>query len=96
MGKPKRAGRTAVLEVEASKPVEKSASAAVTAEAPGLWAIAMLRIAVELKRPNAPGLDEIIEGIAARMGIPQDEFRRYLDANVGLLKATARKRGYAP
>jgi len=59
----------------------------------GLWAIAMLRIAFELKRPNAPEIDEIVDGVVARMGIPKDRFERYLAEHLGPLKEAAARRG---
>lgn len=78
-------------QVEARAKVE-----ARPAEIDGLWGIAMLRIAMELKRPGAPGLDEIVGGVVARMGIPQEQFEDFLAQNCGLLTQAARERGYAP
>ncbi len=63
-------------------------------EADGLWSIAMLRIAMELKRRDAPGLPEIIAGVVRRMGIDQKSFEKYLTENFGLLEETARIKGY--
>ena len=80
--------RTAVLE---EKP---AARAEPPREADGLWAIAMLRIAMELKRPGAPGLPEIIDGVVERMGIPKAEFERFLAAEIGHLQEEAETRGY--
>ncbi len=60
-----------------------------------LWSIAMLRIALELKRPGAPGLEEIVDGVVARMGFPKAEFEKYLSEHLGLLKRAVDDRGYA-
>jgi hypothetical protein len=65
-------------------------------EADGLWPIAMLRIAMELKRPGAPGLEHIIDGVVDRMGIEKSQFERYLDEHLGILRDQARENGYAP
>lgn len=70
--------------------------AAPAVEPDALWPIAMLRIAMELKRPGAAGLEEIIDGVVARMGIPKAQFETYLSEHLGLLKDDARKKGYAP
>lgn len=74
--------------------VEERPAPAVEPDA--LWPIAMLRIAMELKRPGAPGLEEIVDGVVARMGISKDQFERYLSEHLGLLREDARKKGYAP
>ncbi|MGI5863802.1 MAG: hypothetical protein ACOX6T_17345 [Myxococcales bacterium] len=80
--------RTAVLEEK------QVARAATSREVDGLWAIAMLRIAMELKRPGAPGLPEIIDGVVERMGIPKAEFERFLASEIGHLQEEAESRGY--
>ncbi|MBI5546187.1 MAG: hypothetical protein HY901_20040 [Deltaproteobacteria bacterium] len=68
----------------------------VEIEPVALWSIAMLRIAMELKRPEAPGLDEIIDGVVAKMGIDKAHFEKYLAEHLGTLREAARARGYAP
>jgi hypothetical protein len=40
----------------------------------------MLRIALELKRPGAPGLEQIIDGVVERMGLEKRPFVKYLTA----------------
>jgi hypothetical protein len=54
----------------------------------------MLRIAVELKRPGAPGLQQIIDGVVDRMGIEKSAFEKYLSDNLGILERQAREKGY--
>jgi hypothetical protein len=80
-----RARRTAVLERPAAAPDLPDSA---------LWSIAMLRVAVELKRPGAPGLEQIVEGVVARMGIPRADFEKYLAEHLGLLKKAVEDRGY--
>jgi hypothetical protein len=74
----------------------RETTAAKSVEPDGLWSIAMLRIAMELKQPGAPGLDEIIGGVVAQMGIPKDEFEKYLAEHLGVLRESARRNGYVP
>ena len=57
-----------------------------------LFGVAMLKIAMELKKPDAGVLDEIISSVLTRMGLPEDEFRAYLAQNGGLLRSIAQKR----
>jgi hypothetical protein len=59
-----------------------------------LYGVAMLKIAMELKKADSRGLDEILAGVLARMRIPEEEFRRFLVQNGGLLKTIAQRRGY--
>jgi hypothetical protein len=59
-----------------------------------LCAVAMLRVAVEMKKPDARGLDEIIEGVLERMRLDREAFRRFLAENGQLLRASAAARGY--
>jgi len=62
-------------------------------EPDALWPVAMLRVAMELKRPDAPGLEEIIDGVVARMGIDRAQFQRYLSQHLGILREEARNAG---
>ena len=59
-----------------------------------LYGVAMLKIAMELKKPGAKELDEILAGVLARMQIPEDRFREFLSQNGGLLRTIAQKRQY--
>jgi len=69
---------------------------AAPVETDGLWPIAMLRIAMELKRPGAAGLEDIIDGVVSKMGIEKARFEKYLADHLGILRDEARKNGYAP
>jgi len=60
-----------------------------------LYGVAMLKIAMELKKPSgAEALDEIITGVLSRMRLPEGDFRAYLSQNGGLLRAIAQRRRY--
>jgi len=58
---------------------------------------AILKIALELKKPSARGYDEIVEQTIQRMKLDPVAFRRYLGENgarnMSLLLATARGGG---
>jgi hypothetical protein len=58
---------------------------------------AILKIALELKKPNAPSYDEIVRATIRAMRLDATAFRRYLGENGGrnmsLLLATARTMG---
>ena len=59
-----------------------------------LYGVAMLKIAMELKKPDAKELDEILSGVLGRMNIPEAEFRKFLEQNGGLLRTIAQKKRY--
>ena len=62
-------------------------------EADALWPVAMLRIAMELKRPGSAGIDEIVDAVVTRMGIPKAQFQRFLAEHLGTLQELARGPG---
>lgn len=80
--------------------VRKLARVSEVAEAPRevvespLYGVAMLKIAMELKKADARGLDEIVSGVLSKMHLSENEFRAYLDQNGGMLRAIASNRGY--
>jgi len=59
-----------------------------------LYGVAMLKIAMELKKPEGKELDEILAGVLEQMRIPEPDFRAFLSRNRGLLRTLARKRQY--
>jgi len=85
-----RSVRRRVVELPAKA---REAVPAEVEESP-LYGVAMLKIAMELKKPDAPALDEILSGVLKRMNLSEDAFRKYLEQNGGLLKAIAEKRRY--
>ncbi len=58
---------------------------------------AILKIALELKKPNAPSYDDIVSRTIRSMRLDPSAFRRYLGENgarnMNLLRATARTMG---
>lgn len=59
-----------------------------------LYGVAMLKIAMELKRCDGAVLEEIISGVLSKMRLPEDDFRAYLTANGGLLRGIAARKRY--
>ena len=74
--------------------IEEAQSTTAPAElvASPLYGVAMLKIAMELKKADARPVDELINGVLTRMRLDEGEFRRFLEANGGLLRAIAQKR----
>ena len=82
-----KAIKTKVLTLAPEKPV---------APAPDddLYAVAMLKVAMELKRGQARGFEDIFEETLSALSIDREHFRRYLAKHMDQLVQTARKRGY--
>ena len=59
-----------------------------------LYGVAMLKIAMELKRADARPLDEMVKSVLDRMHLPEDAFRQFLASNGGLLRTIALKKRY--
>lgn len=59
-----------------------------------LYAAALLKVAMELKRPDARGLDELLAQVLDGLRVNREEFKAYLARNFSLLQATARSRAY--
>lgn len=57
-----------------------------------LYGVAMLKIAMELKKPDAGALEDILQGVLTRMRLSEDAFRGYLARNGGLLRTIAQKK----
>ena len=79
MPKSKSRSRVAVLEKHEQPPQAAPASAAPEA----IWAVALLRVAMELRRANAPSYDEIVRGVVERMGLDEGPFRAFLKEKIG-------------
>jgi len=94
---PQRPGvRVAVQESEAAGAPSSHAAADVEApesnEPPARQGVALLRIALLLKQPDGPGIEEAISRVAARMALNEAELRSWIAANTGLLRASAPER----
>ena len=59
-----------------------------------LYGVAMLKIAMELKKTGTRELDEILAGVLERMRIAEPDFRAFLAKNSGLLRTLAHRRRY--
>jgi hypothetical protein len=59
-----------------------------------LYGVAMLKIAMELKKADARPVDDLISGVLARMRLDETEFRKFLDSHGGLLRSVAQRRSY--
>jgi hypothetical protein len=59
-----------------------------------LYGVAMLKIAMELKKAPEASLDALITGVLQKMKLPEEDFRGFLAANGGLLRTIAMKRRY--
>jgi hypothetical protein len=78
--------------IELRREVEVEVPADV-AQSP-LYGVAMLKIAMELKKADAPSLDELIGSVLKRMNLDEKAFRAFVSANDGLLKTVAARRRY--
>ncbi len=69
---------------------------AVPSEVAGspLYGVAMLKIAMELKKAEGAPLEDLITGVLGRMSLDATDFRAYLEANGGLLRTIAQRRRY--
>jgi len=79
---------------EAKAQAEESLSAEIRAVESPLYGVAMLKIAMELKKPGAGELEDILVGVLKRMNIPETEFRAYLAQNGGMLRTIASRKKY--
>ena len=88
--------KSRVVAFRQAAPVEVVETAEVPAQvaASPLYGVAMLKIAMELKKADSAPLDELITGVLARMNLPEAEFRAFLSANGGLLRTIASRRSY--
>lgn len=91
----KPAGKTNVVvlhsESAAEAPVARQAVPKEISASP-LYGVAMLKIAMELKKAEARPLEDLIAGVLQKMRIDEGDFRGFLEANGGLLKTIAQNR----
>jgi hypothetical protein len=55
-----------------------------------LYGVAMLKIALELKRPDARPFESIVQEVMGRMGLEESAFRQFLSRQGGLLQILGR------
>ena len=64
----------------------------LSSEANPLFGVAMLKIALEMKKPGEATLEEVIESVLRRMHLSEQAFRNYLHHNGGLLKTVLHRK----
>jgi len=87
--------RTGVVELEWAREEVPAAEPQVMPEEVArspMYGVALLKIAMEMKRAPELELDEILRGVLGRMRLDEAAFRRFLEQNGGLLRAIARKK----
>ncbi len=52
-----------------------------------LYGVAMLKVAMELKKPHPALLEEVIHRVLSKMNLSRDAFQKHLESNVELLRA---------
>lgn len=92
-GKSSQAGIRLQRPVALSQP-EAAPEVPVELSASPLYGVAMLKIAMELKKADARALDEVVKSVLDRMHLPEDDFRQFLASNGGLLRTIALKKRY--
>jgi hypothetical protein len=89
--------RKVAVKIAAPKQRAASPARARTGEVDPSFHRAILKIALELKKPSAESYDEIVKATIRSMKLDADAFRRYLGENgarnMNLLLATARSGG---
>jgi len=83
-----------VVELERTKgrPLTEGPGAPEEVAQSPMYGVALLKIAMELKRAPQAGLDEILKGVLERMRLDEPAFRRFLEQNGGLLRQIAQKK----
>ncbi len=90
-GQKKRTGKAAV-DVDTEQTPQEALPGQV--EDSPLYGVAMLKIAMELKKQDARGLDEILQGVLSKMNLSEEQFRKFMSQNQGLLRSIAQKKAY--
>jgi len=85
-------GRVVELERTKARALSEEAAAEEAVVQSPMYGVALLKIAMELKKEPAAGLDEILSGVLARMRLDEPDFRKFLERNGGLLRAIAQKK----
>jgi hypothetical protein len=85
--------RVVELEVKPKPAAEGEGKLGEVADSP-MYGVAMLKIAMELKKSPAAGLDDILKGVLSRMHLDERAFRSFLEQNGGLLRTIAQRKRY--
>lgn len=59
-----------------------------------LYAVAMLKVAMELKKGQQRGFEDIFEETLKVLNVDRESFKKYLSRHMEKLMKTAQKRGY--
>ena len=89
---PSARGKSQVVSLQQTSTQTTTEAVPAELSASPLYGVAMLKIAMELKKADARPVDELITGVLTRMRLDEKDFRRFLDANGGLLRAIAQRR----
>ncbi len=90
----KRAGKSAVeVDVETEQQPAEASPSQDFEDSP-LYGVAMLKVAMELKKQDSRALDEILRGVLSKMDLSEAQFRKFLTQNAGLLRTIAQKKAY--
>ena len=87
-------GKSQARKVVELPAVEEQPEVPAQVAASPLYGVAMLKIAMELKKADARPLDELVSSVLERMRLPQEQFAQFLGANGGLLRTIALKKRY--
>jgi hypothetical protein len=87
MNRRQRAKTVIELEPRRTVATQTATAPAQVVEPDPLYGVALLKMALELKRRQDGTPEEILQGVLARMRLPEDEFRAWLSQQGGLLKA---------
>jgi hypothetical protein len=55
------------------------------------YAAALMKVALALRRTDASNLDEVLSQVLQDLAVDPQDFKRYLEANGSLVKATKRR-----
>ncbi len=75
-----------------SAPTPKRPQNDASTAAHALFGVAMLKIALELKKSATTPFDSIVAGVAQRMNLDLNAFESFLHSNAGLLNLAAQHR----
>ena len=70
---------------------EQAEKAPETAESP-LYGVALLKLAMELKKAQTGELEDVLRSVLRKMNLPEAGFRAFLAMNGGLLKTLLHKK----
>ena len=87
-------GKSQAQKVHELPVVEEALEVPQEIAASPLYGVAMLKIAMELKKADSRPLEELVSSVLSRMHLPEEDFRQFLASNGGLLRTIALKKRY--